>query len=94
MNPALNVKKTTATKRQIDVQSNAAILNQLVAQLELAKVNLRKETPLIQVVDSPILPLKNNKTSLGLALFFGTSIALFVITISLILVRISQKILQ
>ena len=61
LNPALNVKRTPSTRRQVDVQANTAILTQLVAQLELSKVTLRKETPLIQVIDRPILPLEKEK---------------------------------
>ena len=61
LNPAYNVKKTPGTRRQIDVQANTAILTQLVAQLELSKVNLRKETPLVQLIDRPILPLEKEK---------------------------------
>ena len=57
LNPAFNVKRTPSTRRQVDVQANTAILTQLIAQLELSKVSLRKETPLIQLIDSPILPL-------------------------------------
>ncbi len=61
LNPAFNVKRTPGTKRQVDVQANTAILTQLVAQLELSKVSLRKETPLIQLIDRPILPLEKEK---------------------------------
>jgi uncharacterized protein involved in exopolysaccharide biosynthesis len=39
------------------------MLTQLVQNLEIAKVALRKDTPLIQVIDRPILPLQ--KTRLG-----------------------------
>jgi len=63
LNPAYNVKKTPGTRRQVDVQANTAILTQLVAQLELSKVSLRKETPLVQLIDRPILPLQ--KENLG-----------------------------
>jgi uncharacterized protein involved in exopolysaccharide biosynthesis len=61
LNPALNVKRTASAKRQVDVQANTAILTELVKQTELAKVTLRKDTPLIQIIDRPILPLENNK---------------------------------
>jgi uncharacterized protein involved in exopolysaccharide biosynthesis len=59
LNPSLNKKGSIIRRRQVDVQSNTTILSQLVAQLEIGKVNLRKETPLIQVIDKPILPLDN-----------------------------------
>lgn len=57
LNPAMNVRRAPSARRQVDVQANTAILTELVKQSELAKVTLRKETPLIQVIDRPILPL-------------------------------------
>lgn len=63
LNPALNIKRAPSTRRQVDVQANIAILTELVKNLELAKVTLRKETPLIQIIDTPILPLLKEKKS-------------------------------
>lgn len=60
LNPALNVKRAPSARRQVDVEANTAILTELVKQTELAKVTLRKETPLIQIIDRPILPLKKD----------------------------------
>ena len=57
LNPALNVRRAPSVRRQVDVQANTAILTELVKQTELAKVTLRRETPLIQIIDRPILPL-------------------------------------
>ncbi len=62
LNPALNTHRVPSSKKQVDVQANTAILTQLVTNLELAKVTLRKETPLIQIIDTPILPLKKAET--------------------------------
>lgn len=61
LNPALNVRRAPSARRQVDVQANTAILTELVKQSELAKVTLRKETPLIQVIDRPILPLAKER---------------------------------
>jgi len=58
LNPALNVRRVPSAKKQVDVQANTAILTELVKQTELAKVTVRRETPLIQVLDRPIYPLK------------------------------------
>ena len=63
LNSAMLVRKIPSTRRQVDVQANTAILTQLVGNLELAKVTLRRETPLIQIIDKPIFPLENNKKS-------------------------------
>lgn len=61
LNSALNKYRSATTRRQVDVQANTAILTQLVTNLELARVSLRKETPLIQLIDTPILPLPQKK---------------------------------
>lgn len=63
LNPAMSVSRLQSQKRQIDVQANTAILIELTKNLELAKISLRKETPLIQVIDYPILPLEKQKLS-------------------------------
>ncbi|MBS7255446.1 Wzz/FepE/Etk N-terminal domain-containing protein [Flavobacterium branchiicola] len=85
LNPALNVRRAPSVRRQVDVQANTAILTELVKQAELAKVTLRKETPLIQVIDRPILPLKKERVgkikAVFLGLFLGTFLSLFVLII-------------
>ncbi|SHM62096.1 Wzz/FepE/Etk N-terminal domain-containing protein [Flavobacterium saccharophilum] len=77
LNPALNVRRAPSARRQVDVQANTAILTELVKQSELAKVTLRKETPLIQVVDRPILPLKKEKLGKVKGTLTGGFIAVF-----------------
>jgi hypothetical protein len=71
LNPALNVNRAPSAKRQVDVQANTAILTELVKQTELAKVTLRKETPLIQVIDRPILPLPEEKFGKAKGILLG-----------------------
>lgn len=61
LNPALNVKRVPSVRRQVDVQANTAILTELIRQTELSKVTLRKDTPLIQIIDKPIYPLKKER---------------------------------
>ena len=71
-----------------DVQANTAILTELVKQTELAKVTLRKETPLIQVIDRPILPLKKEKFEKAKGLVMGGLLAEFLIVLVLIVRRL------
>jgi len=93
LNPALNVKRTPSTRRQVDVQANTAILTQLVAQLELSKVNLRKETPLVQLIDRPILPLEKDKIGKLKSFVFGWFIGGFLTTLYLLFVQLFKKLL-
>lgn len=71
LNPALNVRRTPSMRRQVDVQANTVILTQLIANLELARVALRKETPLIQIVDKPIFPLEKYKPGRLISFILG-----------------------
>lgn len=71
LNPSLNIERLPSARRQIDVQANTAILTQLVANLELAKVTVRKETPLIQVIDRPIYPLEKQQLSRTISVLVG-----------------------
>ncbi|OXB22901.1 lipopolysaccharide biosynthesis protein [Flavobacterium tructae] len=93
LNPALNVRRAPSVRRQVDVQANTAILTELIKQSELAKVTLRKETPLIQVIDKPILPLKREKFGKIKGIVFGGTIAFILVTIFLILRRILRNIM-
>jgi hypothetical protein len=71
-NPSLGINKTPSTKRNIDIQTNSSILSQIIINLEASKAALRKETPLIQIIDYPILPLGETRNSLNYYLFlFG-----------------------
>jgi len=91
LNPAFNVKRTPSTRRQVDVQANTAILTQLVAQLELSKVSLRKETPLVQLIDRPILPLEKDKVGRLKSLVLGGFLAGFLYILYLIFGRLYRK---
>ena len=91
LNPALNVRRTPSARRQVDVQANTAILTELVKQTELAKVTLRKETPLIQVIDQPILPLKKEKFGKGKGIVMGGVLAGFLIVLVLIVRKIIKQ---
>lgn len=91
LNPALNVRRAPSARRQVDVQANTAILTELVKQSELAKVTLRKETPLIQVIDRPILPLKKERFGKARGLVMGGFLAGFLTLLFLIVRRLLKE---
>jgi hypothetical protein len=92
LNPAMNVRRAPSARRQVDVQANTAILTELVKQTELAKVTLRKETPLIQIIDKPILPLKKEKFGKAKGIVTGGFLAGFLTLFIVILRRILKHI--
>lgn len=93
LNPALNVQRVPSARRQVDVQANTAILTVLVQQTEMAKVTLRKETPLIQVIDRPILPLKKEKFGKAKGILLGGFLAGFLMVLGLVGRRMVRGIL-
>jgi uncharacterized protein involved in exopolysaccharide biosynthesis len=93
LNSAMQVQKTTISKKQFDVQVNTAMLTELVTNLEMAKVSLRKETPLIQVIDKPILPLKKEKVGKLKSLILGGFLAVFLTALTLVFKKLIAGIL-
>lgn len=62
LNPTRQVQRAAPVQRaQFSAETNKAMLSALIQNLEMAKIALLKETPLIQVVDGPVLPLKKDK---------------------------------
>ncbi|WP_407429288.1 lipopolysaccharide biosynthesis protein [Arcticibacter sp.] len=88
INPARQVLRVPSQRRQVDAEANKAILSELVKNLEISKVNLRKETPLIQVIDNSVLPLKKDKVGKSKAIIVGAFLFMFLLSAILILRRI------
>ncbi len=59
-----------------DVQILNVMYGEAVKNLELSKVTLLNQTPLIQIIDSPILPLQVVEISMLKGIFFGAFIGL------------------
>jgi hypothetical protein len=93
LNPAMNVRRAPSARRQVDVQANTAILTELVKQSELAKVTVRKETPLIQVIDRPILPLPKERFGKAKGLMMGGFLAGFLTVLGLVVRKILKHLM-
>jgi len=87
-----NLNPTRQTQRlapmqtsQFSSETNKAVLGELVKNLEITKMALLKETPLIQIVDAPIYPLERQVFGkfkglvLGLFTFFFLAIIFFTV---------------
>ena len=70
-NPLSKVNLVPYQKAMIDVQANSAIYQELLKQLELAKVTHRNNMPLIQVIDSPNYPLENSRWKILKTIVYG-----------------------
>jgi uncharacterized protein involved in exopolysaccharide biosynthesis len=63
----------------------------LVKQTELAKVTVRRDTPLIQVLDRPILPLKKEQFGKKNGMIMGGFLSGFFTVLILIFIRVFKK---
>jgi hypothetical protein len=84
-NPAYAAPVTTAEIGSRDKMVLSAIYTEIIKNLELSKTALAQETPVVQVVDKPELPLKRNKTSKLLSLLTGCFLGVLLISVFIIL---------
>jgi len=72
LNPTRQIQRVAPTQRaQFSAETNKTILGEMVKNLEMTKMTLLKETPLIQVIDQPIYPLKVTKVGKVSAVIVG-----------------------
>jgi len=77
-NPLTKVSLVPYQKAMIDVQTNGAIYQELLKQLELAKVSHRNKMPLIQIIDKPEFPLENSRWKLLKTIVYGLILGLLI----------------
>ena len=94
LNSAMNVKRVPSARRQVDVQANTAMLTSLVTNLEMSKMALRKETPLIQIIDRPIFPLEKEKVGKLNSLILGGFLAGFLTILYLVFSSLYKKLIS
>ncbi|ULT28285.1 hypothetical protein KUH03_17855 [Sphingobacterium sp. E70] len=92
LNPTKQAQRIIPTQRsQFSAETNKAILSQLIQNLEMAKMSLMRETPLIQVIDDPVLPLYKQSIGLFKGVFLGgilgLMLSLFFLTVSFVFKR-------
>ncbi len=78
LNPTRQVLRTSITRGLLSVETNKAILSELIKNLEMTKMSLLKETPLIQVIDRPVVPLENSNLSRKASFAIGAALFLFI----------------
>jgi uncharacterized protein involved in exopolysaccharide biosynthesis len=78
-NPSRQTLRVPFQLRQMDAQISQAMLAQLIQNVEVAKMSLMTETPFIQMIDRPVLPLPRSAyskfTGIRLGIILGVMIA-------------------
>lgn len=91
VNPIFQRSKVNEQKKQIDMTALGAGYGELLKNLELARYSLLKETPLFQIIDEPILPLKKKTFSIALYGLIGVLFFMFLAIIFLIIINFYGK---
>jgi tetrahydromethanopterin S-methyltransferase subunit G len=90
-NPQLLSLRVPSQKKQVDVQASTAVYGEIVKNLEISKITLRQEKPLIQVIDSPVLPLFVAKVGKVKGILIGVVLGCVLCIFSLLLFRLFRK---
>mgnify|MGYP003648522660 FL=1 len=93
-NPLLSSATVETKKRQIDVQATGAVYEEVVKNLEIAKVNHRNNSPLIQIIDSPRFPLERSEIRLVKGMVYGFVIVVLLSVFWIYFRRLYQKHVQ
>lgn len=89
LNPTRQVQRVAPMQRsQFTAESNKTVLALLIQNLEMSKMSLLQETPLIQVVDKPVFPLEKYKLSRAKAMIIGCLAMGFLTAVILLLKKI------
>ncbi|HLW19001.1 MAG TPA: hypothetical protein VKX33_01685 [Cyclobacteriaceae bacterium] len=78
-NPLLQSGTVASRSSQVDVQASIAVYEEIVKNLEIAKINHRNNSPLIQVIDSPRFPLEESRIKLGVGIVVGAFLSFIIV---------------
>jgi hypothetical protein len=71
INPALQYAAVPRMKQEGEAQLYGTVYTEILKNLETLKLDLARETPLVQIIDQPILPLKKVKFGKVKGIVFG-----------------------
>jgi hypothetical protein len=92
LNPAYTSANANIEVRERDKIVLSTIFSETVKNLEASKTMLAQETPTVQVVDEPELPLKKNKLKPSIAILSGMLICGLIFGFYILLTRKKSKI--
>ncbi len=94
LNPTRQSLRTTPVqKSQISLEAGKAMLSELLKNLEMSKISLQRETPLIQIIDTPVYPLQIERASKVKYSIIGCILSTIVISAYLVLQKLLKDIM-
>lgn len=93
LNPAFQVARAPLQQGQFKMNVVSTAYGEVVKNLEIAKIALQKETPLYQVIDAPILPLRQQKPSFLFSIMAGALAGCFIAVLLLLMKKVYNEIM-
>jgi len=87
LNPSITVQRSASTFNQAKATAFAGAYTEVMRNLEIAKINLQKETPLYRIIDEPELPLYATAPPKFKRVIYDAAGALVLVATILILIR-------
>jgi hypothetical protein len=94
MNPARMSVMVERQKIQTKIQLTGTTYAELVKNIEILKLDLAQQTPLIQVIDAPIMPLEEERVGKAKGIVLGGFLGGFLIVVWLLAVYFYKQIMQ
>lgn len=91
LNPAYTTANADVEVKQRDKIVLSTIFSETVKNLESSKTMLAQETPTVQIVDEPELPLKKNRLKYSMGIFIGILLSGIVFGFYVLLTRKNLK---
>jgi len=84
INPALQFAAVPKIKQENNAQLYGTVYAEVLKNLETLKLDMARETPIVQLIDSPRFPLKMDKLGKAKAIVIGGILAGFLIVVYLL----------
>lgn len=94
LNPARKVATVGLELASRDKTILGAMYTEVAKNLELAKISLSEQTPVIQIVDTPRFPVEKKKNSLLKSIALGLILGVVLTMTGLVVIRIYRVIMQ
>jgi uncharacterized protein involved in exopolysaccharide biosynthesis len=94
MNPSRQIVRVEQQKIQTTIQLTGTAYSELAKNVEILKLDLAQQTPLIQVIDAPIMPLEIQGLGKIKGIILGGFLGGFLIVSWLLAVYFYKRIMQ
>lgn len=94
LNPSKQLMAVSQQKYQTQIQLTGAAYAELTKNIEILKLDLAREMPLIQIIDTPILPLEKERLGKAKGMIIGGFLAGFLIVSYLLGTYFFRQIMQ